>query len=160
MAKELRRLADGKGERDKEQAKKLYDMAQKQLEQMTPEQREQARKMAEDFARGKGNGGPGFQRAPVTRGPQRPLREGPTTPVDARQPATVSGNEKPPERTVAEWYSDKPSASGARGAASDEPFKQAAQGAERAIERQEVPGRYQDLVRRVFKRYAEQNVPK
>jgi len=33
-------------------------------------------------------------------------------------------------------------------------MKEAAQGAERAVEGQEVPARYSDLVRRVFRRYS------
>jgi hypothetical protein len=68
--------------------------------------------------------------------------------VDARKPATVSGPEKPPERTIAEWYSDKPNEHEGTAGAPAEAIRQAAQGAERAIEQQQVPARYQDLVRR------------
>jgi hypothetical protein len=37
----------------------------------------------------------------------------------------------------------------------DEQIQRAAQGAERAIEQQVVPGRYGDFVRRVYRRYGE-----
>jgi hypothetical protein len=37
-------------------------------------------------------------------------------------------------------------------------MREAARGAERAIEQQQVPAKYQELVRRVFRRYSEGGV--
>ena len=140
-------------------------MARKMMENATPEQREQFRKMAEEFAKrrggdGKDSGigdGPGDEDGTrAEKGPAKPF-EGPTVPVDARR-ASVAGKEPPRERTVAEWYSDKPVDREAKSVAPAEMMREAARGAERAIEQQQVPAKYQELVRRVFRRYSEGGV--
>lgn len=141
MAKQLRELAN-RGRPDGQPDQKLRDMARKMLEESTPEQREELRRLAQELSR------------PPAQPPARTPSQ--TTPAGVR-PTTISGD-RPRERTIAEWYSDRPDpASGP--ATFSESVRQAAQGAERAIEQQQVPARHQDLVRRVFKRYADQPAP-
>lgn len=169
LAKELKKMAQPTGDaaRDQQRARDLREMARKMMENATPEQREQFRKMAEEFAKKRGGeglepgagDGPGDQDGVRAEGPTVKPYEGPTTPVDARK-ATVAGQDRPRERTVAEWYSDKPVDREGKGVAPTEMMREAARGAERAIEQQQVPARYQELVRRVFRRYSEQGGPK
>ncbi|MEO1583818.1 MAG: hypothetical protein AAFR96_04500 [Planctomycetota bacterium] len=79
---------------------------------------------------------------------------GPTELVDARDDAPSAGE---PERVVSEWFRDpegRPVEAGAPSSAPDV-MRRAAGDAERAIEQQAVPRRHEDLIRRVFRRYAE-----
>ncbi len=165
VARDLKRVQDGSGQLGQKRLKQYHELGRKMLEPSSPEQREQVRRMAEDLARQSseaGDDGPGSEPAPMVQGKPRTPFNTQTTPIDARRPATVSGNEKPPERTISEWYSDKPIDRNQPpgGLAPADAMRQAADGAERAIENQQVPGRYQDLVRRVFRRYSEQAPPK
>lgn len=123
-------------ERQRQQAERLGEHAEELLREASPEEREQMRRVREPSA-------------PLERTPAEFASE----PVDARRPAT----DKPRERVVAQWFNDKPAERGGEPgrAAMDEQIKQAAAGAERAIEQQVVPNRYEDLVRRVFRRYGE-----
>jgi hypothetical protein len=156
VEKRLQKLSQGQKPRSGEQANKMHELAQKVMkESTTPEEREQL----ERELRGMGNqgndseagAGPGTESAPHQARAPSAARQGPSVPVDVRRKA-----DQPKERTLAEWYSnEKPE----RGAVGDGgvagAMREAAQGAERAVEQQEVPARYSDLVRRVFKRYAE-----
>jgi hypothetical protein len=149
-------------------------MADEALKEMTPEQREQARKLAQEFAKNAGGGGdergpqsghagavPGSEASDHTASSAPRQWQGGTVPVDARRPAAPE--KQPKERTLAEWSGpgDKQPGAPTTPGVSDA-MREAAQGAERAVEQQQVPARYSDLVRRVFKRYSEgsaQNQP-
>jgi hypothetical protein len=144
----------------------LREQARKMLEGMTPQEREEAMKLARELAQGK--------QTPPTREP----RDG--TAEDRRQfgtePAGPKGNAAPselaakpsgaldarpgqnqigrggPQRTLAEWQGQ-----GGKVAASDQPalqetVRQAADAAQQAIERQQVPRRLEDVVARWYKR--------
>jgi hypothetical protein len=124
---------------------------------MTPEQREELQRLLREWEHPPSGetGGPGSE-------PARPRvasrRNDPgatrTEPVDARR----APQDKPSERVIAEWYSDKPiQRDGSAPAPSPaEAMREAAASADRAVEKQEVPARYSDMVRRVFKRYSDQ----
>ncbi|MEO1512567.1 MAG: hypothetical protein AAFU70_10865 [Planctomycetota bacterium] len=60
------------------------------------------------------------------------------------------------ERVVSEWFKDPEGRplDAAAPAEAREAIRRAARDAERAVEQQTVPRRYEDLVRRVFERYA------
>lgn len=91
--------------------------------------------------------GPG--KAPQFKTPGAAV-EGETAPVDARR------RDGSAERVVARWFN--PGATGGSGTSKEamsEDLRQATAGAEKAIEQQVVPGRHSDLIRRVFRRYAE-----
>ena len=80
------------------------------------------------------------------------------TPVDARSAPPEAA--APRERVIAEWYSPhRAHPAAARGSAMQNDLRAAARGAERAVEQQSVPARHADLVRRVFRRYAERAAP-
>jgi hypothetical protein len=87
--------------------------------------------------------------------PSAPLAAG-DTPVDARSAQAAA----PKEHVIAEWYSpDRAHPDAATGGAMASDLRSAARGAERAVEQQSVPARHADLVRRVFRRYAERAAP-
>lgn len=166
MVRELKRAAEGRSraQRDMEQSRQMQEMARKMLEESTPEQREEWRKLAEEMERGDREGGErggnaGLDARQHTGVPPPPVGEGETQPVDTRR--GPENNSRPPERVIAEWYSDKP-VDRTAGSAPDpgQAMRAAAAGAERAIEQQAVPPRYSDLVRRVFRRYSEEAAPK
>ncbi len=148
----LRRTMDALGqaqrdaERQREQAERLREQAEEMLRQASPEEREEMRRWAESML---SEGGPREPSAPVERAPA----EFGSEPVDARR----SARDRSRESVVAQWFTDQPvDREGAPGrAVMDEQIRDAAAGAERAIEQQVVPNRYSDLVRRVFRRYGE-----
>ena len=161
LAKEIERMSRPTGDaaRDQERARELREMARKMMEKATPEQREQIKRLAQEMAkrREQRGDGPGNEAGdgdvPRVDGQTRPY-EGATMPVDARR-TTVAGQNRPRERTVAEWYGDGPMERDGGSGGVQAAMREAAQGAERAIEQQQVPARYQELVRRVFRRYSE-----
>lgn len=59
-------------------------------------------------------------------------------------------------RTVAEWFGEGRQSPGQGAPSVGEDVRQAVRGAQEAIERERVPRRRSDLIRRVFERYAEQ----
>jgi hypothetical protein len=77
--------------------------------------------------------------------------------VDARRGPEPGDN--PEDRVVAQWFSDKQGERGVPGETShavmQQELRRAAAGAERAVEGQVIAPRYSDLVRRVFRRYAQ-----
>lgn len=179
LRKALEKMAqDGRqAERMQQQSQQIQDMAERMLRDMSPEEREELRRMAEQMQRqgtpqmppprqvtrpdgqedplGLGHGGPG-------REPQSPMAQQPTTPhlgdvdpVDARPPEQRPSTPQQRERVLAEWFGEGISPSD-EGRIPFEAIRQAAQSAERAVEQQAVPPRYSDLVRRVFRRYAQQ----
>ncbi|NRA58705.1 MAG: hypothetical protein HRU13_11390, partial [Phycisphaerales bacterium] len=58
-------------------------------------------------------------------------------------------------RTVAEWFGEGRETPGQGPAAIGDDVREAARGAQEAIERERVPRRRSELIRRVFERYAE-----
>jgi hypothetical protein len=215
MAEQLRRMQQSgeQAERMAQQSESLRRQAREMLERMTPQQRQDALRMARQAAE-QGSGQPRGQEAPaaseppqvggtgagrgvpdlmpgqrpggraVAEGGARPMRGGNdagrgTGPVAEPRPfgprrdlgsAPVEGidarrlqERDPGSRTVAEW--DSPPRPGEvagnapRGPAMAEGLNEAARGAQRAIETQQVPAQYTDLVRRVFRRYVERATP-
>ncbi len=90
---------------------------------------------------------------------RRDLESVPVEGIDARR----MQDRDPGSRTVAEWDSPpRPGETGdaaTRGPAMAEGLNEAARGAQRAIETQQVPAQYADLVRRVFRKYVERATP-
>lgn len=123
----------------------MRDRAEELLRNASPEERakleELAKKLAQDQSR---------SRAP------EPWR-GPTQTFDARprDRASDPGAAPPTQRTIAEWLSaPKPGGTGTSGPIT-EPVRRAQESANDAIERQEIPPQYADLVKRVFRRYTD-----
>ncbi len=131
-------------QRQQQQAERLDEQIEEMLKETSSERREQNERWDRSMT-----GERGMPKPPDSGESPRFDSE----PVDARRPA----QDKPRERVVAQWFSDKPAERGGEpGRASmDEQIQRAAQGAERAIEQQVVPGRYGDFVRRVYRRYGE-----
>jgi hypothetical protein len=155
MSKTLKGMA--KQQRDARQvhrqAEDYREMAQKAIENPTPQQREAIRELAEKLGRGPTAGSD--RRETPSTGPARPDRpDAATTPVDVRR--QPSPGALPHETTIAEWYSNKSVDRGATGPAPADALQQATQGAERAVEQQSIPARYNDLIRGVFRRYSQQ----
>jgi len=152
LARELRDAAErGQQGRDGEaRARRLRAQAERLLADASPEDRERLERLARDAA------GP---RGPIVPPTDRtPLGDVPTTPVDAR-PSDPAAS--PKDRVIAEWLSDRAPDRGGpvTREAVAEGVRDAARGAERAIEQQAVPQRYGDLVRRVFRRYVDRAAP-
>lgn len=132
--------------------------------ELMPGQRPDGRAVAEGGARpmrggsdaGRGTG-PVAEPRPFT--PRRDLGSVPVDGIDARR----MQDRDPGSRTVAEWDSPpRPGDLGGnapRGPVMAEGLNEAARGAQRAIETQQVPAQYTDLVRRVFRRYVERATP-
>ncbi|MBX3364132.1 MAG: hypothetical protein KF866_05140 [Phycisphaeraceae bacterium] len=123
----------------------------REREQATRDLREDARRLQEQITRPTGETPDGSPTGP--RLPPREVREpSPRTPtdvVDVRPPS----DEGVRERVLAEWYDDAPIVDGAsRAPGIAQGVQEAARGAERAIEQQMVPGRFNTLLRRVYRR--------
>ncbi|MCC6661616.1 MAG: hypothetical protein IT437_12105 [Phycisphaerales bacterium] len=126
------------------------------------------RDAARDLIRGPGRGSdqdPSWGRGAGSSGepgvpppiPSRPVLAG-DDPVDARHGPL--GGTTPKERVIAEWYSpDRADPAGTAVSGMQTDLRAAVRGAERAVEQQSVPARHSDLVRRVFRRYAERAAP-
>ena len=131
---------------------------------LMPGQRPGGRAVAEGGARPmRGGNDAGRGTGPVAEprpfGPRRDLGSAPVEGIDARR----MQERDPGSRTVAEWDSPpRPGDVGGntpRGPVMAEGLNEAARGAQRAIETQQVPAQYTDLVRRVFRRYVERAAP-
>jgi hypothetical protein len=162
VAKEFERIAKEQRRVDSEQkqAREMRELARRMLENSTPEQREQFRQMAERMSRREGAGGSEAGEGPNTapQNARTPTATAPSVPVDVRRGPGETEGPRPAERTIAEWYTSKPEprGEGASGPMPQEALRSAAEGVQRSIEQQQVPARYEELVRRVFKRYAGQ----
>ncbi|MCA9288663.1 MAG: hypothetical protein KDA05_08765, partial [Phycisphaerales bacterium] len=127
---------------DLDDARRLRDAADRLLDRTTPEQRERLSRLQRELAERQ-------------RAAQRPPSTEPTRfeSVDASRP-----DDSAREQIISEWLGE-PGEMTADPAARQEALgarvREAAAGAERAVEAQEVPSRYSDLIRRVFRRYAE-----
>lgn len=213
MAEQLRRMQQSgeESQRLTQQSESLRRQAREMLERMSPQQRQEAMRMASEAA-SRGDGQSGGQQGAASRpqsgsdegaaptpqampgrqaggrlaaeGGARPTQGGNATgrttgPVAEPRPFTQrrdlqnvslegvdarrTQERDPGSRTVAEWDSP-PQPGGAtapapRGQAMSEGLNEAARGAQRAIETQQVPAQYADLVRRVFRKYVERATP-
>jgi hypothetical protein len=153
LYEQLERLAgaEDRARRQSQDAEELRRRAQELLDNATPEQLEQMRELADQLAQ---------DQAPPPTLPPRSLTDSTNELFDARP----TGDDAPPapEQTIAQWYADEPLDTSDRVGHSPvaERMREAAAGAERAIEQQRVPRRHRDLLRRVFRRYAgETNAP-
>jgi hypothetical protein len=163
LAQHLKNMGEAakNAQQSQESSKRVQELARRMAEQATPEQKEQFQKLMQEMSKVRKPGmgsGPGGQAS--TAKPQKPatLRDAGTQPVDARKQPSA----KPTERVLAEYYSDRPydrKPGESAAAPMSEEFKKAADAAERGSEQQAIPARYSDLVKRVFKRYAEQTAP-
>lgn len=140
LEEQLERMSErqGRGAQQRDRAGELREQSRRLLGEPNP--------AGEGMA--PGDSGPtGLERAPA------PIENAPSTPVDARQAET---DPELREQVIGDWYSDEtlqrdPAARRAAG----ERIRDAAQGAERAIEQQRVPRRRRDFLRRVYERYTE-----
>lgn len=126
----------------------MRDRAEQLLENASPEERARLQDLAKRLAES--------NRA-ATGATPAPWR-GPTQTFDARPDpnATPIDDRRPAERTIAEWLSEpKPGGTAPAGPIPQEPIRRASESANQAIEQQTIPPQYSDLVRRVFKRYAQ-----
>ncbi len=178
LAKRLADVAEQSknSQRQAADAKKLRERAERLLKNASPQEREQLERLAREFqkeldARGGGGGeapppgdgtplaqDPRSGRGPMSV-PRRPSGPSATQTVDARP--NQQGRDRRPERgqrVIAEWLGEGSRGQGEPGAF-EGAVREAADGVERAIEQQNVPPGYQDLVRRVFQRYTESARP-
>lgn len=149
LADQLRSLSrdQSAAERERDTARGMRDKAQQMLENASPEERAKL----QDLARRLGNSDR------PSGAPATPWR-GPTQTFDARpdESSKPIDSDKPAERTIAEWLSEpKPGGKGPGGVVPADSLKRASESAQEAIENQAIPPQHADLVRRVFKRYAE-----
>lgn len=125
----------------------MKDRAEELLRNASPEERAKLEELAKKLAQSQGPNQP--------RG-SAPWR-GPTQTFDARprDPQTTDRLDPPTQRTIAEWLSaPKPGGTSTAGPIS-EPVRRAQESANDAIERQQIPPQYADLVKRVFRRYSD-----
>jgi hypothetical protein len=160
LAREAERMArEGRQpKRTQETAERLRDLAREMMKDATPEQQERVRQLLRELDQGQiGGGGPSLEEAPrIARKPPPAATGEQAVPVDARRPPREQGS----ERVIAEWYSNQSvGRGGPAGTQATEAIRQAAESADRAVEQQLVPARHSELVRRVFRRFAEQQSP-
>lgn len=141
----IRRIAERQqnASQSREQAQRLREQAERMLEDLSPEEREEMRRLAEQIARERG--APGALREDFSTAR--------TETVDAR-PRDQSPASDAQGRVIAEWLTrGEPTRDGASGRVdAQRRIAQAAEGAQRAIEEQQTPPRYADLIRRYFRR--------
>lgn len=152
LARQLRRLEqmDESARRRLAESRTLREQAERLLRQMSPAERQRL----EDLARRWG-GDPSA--AGSDRPDQAPALEwtGPIQAVDARPRGEPARGVR--EAVISEWLTPATPDPDAIVRRQDvvERFREAARGAERAVEQQAVPLQHRDLVRRVFNRYTE-----
>jgi len=172
----------GAAQPDREAAEKLREQARKTLEQLTPAERDELQKLAQELARESTSNGsqneprnndqnslsgssdlgdptlPGTAPGSVAGG-ATPQRGVPTSTATDEEIVRVRGSEAgAANRTIAEWMaSPKKDASAA--SAIEDALQDAAHGGERAIEQQAVPARHAEFLKRVFKRYRDRPEP-
>lgn len=122
----------------REDAQRLREQAERMMQDLSPDEREQMRRLAERIAREQG-------------APSEDFTGAQTRDVDARRP---TGAPEDSGRVIAEWLSDgKPDANDARGTVdARRRLTEAAAGAQRAIEEQQTPARHSEFIRRYFER--------
>ncbi len=136
----VRELADRQrmAQQSREEAARLREQAERVMQDLSPQEREELRRLAEQIARERGPNTDDFSDAR-------------TSDMDARRP---SDPEDDAGRVIAEWLSEgRPEGDSSRGAVdAQRRLAEAAQGAQRAIEEQQAPSRYSDIIRRYFQR--------
>ncbi len=125
-------------QQSREEAARLREQAERVMQDLSPQEREELRRLAEQIARERGPTPDDFTDAR-------------TADMDARRPG---GTEDDAGRVIAEWLTEgKPEGDASRGTVdAQRRLAEAAQGAQRAIEEQRAPSRYSDIIRRYFQR--------
>ena len=148
FARQLKDMAeDASRSRDaRRQAEQLREQAQRLMENASPEDRRRLGELARRLGGqpGWGRQGPRLEGMPEAT---EPWGE-PGAVMDARSGAAA------PDRTIGELEPSGPAPLGAAPESLVQGVRDAAAGAERAIEQQAVPQRHADLVKRVFGNYA------
>jgi hypothetical protein len=136
-------------------AESLREQAERLLERASPEERRELERLAREAMGGDEDSGLGGEDArPDSAG----ARLGTDRAWDSETFDARGGPDGPTPRdgqVIAEWYGEEqpgPSTAGAAGGGGLE-LREAARGAERAIERRAVPRERRELVRRVFERF-------
>jgi len=179
-ADELRKLSEelddlakqpGRAEDLKKQANEMRERARKLLDQATPQQREELRKLAEQWAK-QPHGSSGHQPAPgdspeAGRGRASPNQGTPTDKPFREERMDLSKANRPDQQRVLADLAPQPPKPGEKEPARATPssgstpeaakveVQRAADAGERAVEGQAIPARHSDLVRRVFRRMTE-----
>jgi hypothetical protein len=143
LKERLEGLAEGEknAKRDEKSAEQIRGAAQRLLDQMTPEERQELERWAQELAR---------ERAPADGSSSR------LEPMDARRAAPEEAAENVVGRFFGNEGIDRSGAVAPE--ATPQAIQQATQAAERAIEQQNVPRGRSELIRRVFRRYSERVV--
>jgi hypothetical protein len=125
-------------QQSREEAERLREQAERVMQDLSPDEREELRRIAEQIARERGPGVEDFSGAR-------------TREMDARR---TGDPESDAGRVIAEWLTEgRPEGDASRGAVDTKRrLAEAAQGAQRAIEEQQAPSRYSDIIRRYFQR--------
>jgi hypothetical protein len=154
----LKKLSDAP--QDAQAKRREAEDLRKRAEKMLPAQPEQMKRWGQDMA-GRSGGGPlGDARTDARREASSPGTSKRET-VDARPPTSAERAARAPERVIAEWYSNKKPESGDSGTretlapGAEQTVRDAARGGERAVEEQAVPGRFDKLLLRYFRRLPE-----
>jgi hypothetical protein len=137
----------------REASEKMREQARRLLEQASPEERRELERLAREMQdRARQAGGDDAPRDPGAPAPagERPWQ---TEAFDAR--GETPDGPRGPQHVIADWLGDEAErpAGAAPAASPGAPLREAAEGVERAIDRQAVPRTRSDLVRRVFERY-------
>lgn len=143
-ARQLLKKFQERKDRAKEQrqiSKEARKKAKELIDSMSPEQRKELERWAKQLAR--------------EHSAQPPESPAPSIdPADTKlAPMDLRPKESAPDRVIAQWFDPnaKPDQTGAVShRAIDEKLRQAAQGAERAVEQQSVHRRYNDIIKRYF----------
>ncbi len=162
--KNMSRRAEG-AEQSEQEARRLREQARQLMDRMSTQQKRELEQLARQLGESpsgrmidNAGTGKGPMSAPRATGPRPDLDTMPTELVDARPRDTAQPSAH--DRVLAEWEAPPrdggppPVAGGL-----SEGVRRAAEGVERAIEQQQVPPRYNDLVRRVFKKYVDRAQP-
>lgn len=163
MAETLKQMAKhaDQAKQSEQKSREMREQARKLMDSMSPQQKRELEQLARQLGKDpKGRmiddagSGLGPMVPPRTEANRPDLDSLAKEPVDMRPPGTPEGSAR--DRVLAEW--DAPPRPGEALPASpgmNEGVRRAAEGVERAIEQQQVPPRYSDLVRRVFKKYVD-----
>ncbi|CAK9031969.1 Midasin (Dynein-related AAA-ATPase mdn1) (MIDAS-containing protein), partial [Durusdinium trenchii] len=176
LSERLRELADRPrdAQQQQEQAEDLRQRAREAFENMSPqEQRELLDRLREQgqedpqgqeglMPRGEPGDEPGAEQGQLG---EELAGEGEGQPLDARDVdpwrrelmdlPESDASDSEAMRTVAEWFGEGRDAPGDGSSRATEDVLRAARGAQDAIERERVPRRRSELIRKVFQRYAE-----
>lgn len=132
--------------RNEQSGRDLRRKAEEMLRGMSPGERQKLEELARRLGGPEGEGMENPERETA-----RPMEAASETMAVPPSPGAA-----PSERVIAEWRSDRPGADPAVSRREmAESFQRAAESAERAVEQQTVPQQRRELVKRVFRRFAE-----